>query len=239
MAATDRPWADKDYIRAYAELGKLWPVRLMRHIAIERLGATSGHRVLDLGCGPGSLLQAYNEHKLKVHPTVVGLDKDPYMLGQARTIRYGGKATFYEADLNKPANAWGLPEDTRAFDAVVAINSLYILDDPREVLRQAATWAGRRATLVVSTPKNDAQLEPIFENHLNHVRRTGGDVAAQRAWIKAAFEQANHNIRQRDDFHFPDKEQFRDWFTDTGWRLRVVRDVYAKQNWLGFARREE
>ncbi len=83
-------------------------------------------RILDLGCGPGSLALSLLESVESAQ--VVGVDYDPslLLLARERTARYGGRVTFVLADMRQPS--W-----TRAvsgtFDAVVSATALNWLSE--------------------------------------------------------------------------------------------------------------
>jgi len=89
---------------------------------LERLGAAPG-RLLDLGCGPGSLAN----RTLARFPDaeVVGLDLDPVMLELGRrTLR--DRVRWVEADLRSPD--WSDRLEPGSFDAVVSATALHWLD---------------------------------------------------------------------------------------------------------------
>lgn len=92
---------------------------------LERLGAAPG-RLLDLGCGPGSL----SDRALARFPgaQVVGLDLDPVMLELGRRT-LGDRIQWVEADLRSP----GWPDSLAGgrFDAVVSATALHWLDAER------------------------------------------------------------------------------------------------------------
>jgi len=90
-----------------------------RRLAGEFLRPFAGARVLDVGCGTGSLLD-----DLPRDVEYVGFDLNPSYIEAART-KYGGRARFYCARAGLGAN--GLEESS--FDFVVAKSLLHHLDD--------------------------------------------------------------------------------------------------------------
>lgn len=95
-------------------------------VMVQMIRATlpSVARVLDLGCGPGSLMLQL----LEAFPTaqVVGVDFDPTMLllARARLARFGERAQFVSANLREPTWSQSL---TAPFDAAVSATALHWL----------------------------------------------------------------------------------------------------------------
>ncbi len=85
--------------------------------------------ILDIGCGNDP-----QYHKL-IGGRIIGLDKS------------GTERADVEWDANK-----GLPFAKSHFDAVISINSLYYLDDPRKVLEEAARVLKKGGTLFILAP---------------------------------------------------------------------------------------
>jgi len=92
---------------------------------LERLGAAPG-RLLDLGCGPGSLADRALARFPGAH--VVGLDLDPVMLELGRRT-LGDRIQWVEADLRSPG--WPGALARGRFDAVVSATALHWLDAGR------------------------------------------------------------------------------------------------------------
>ncbi|MGW2632866.1 class I SAM-dependent methyltransferase [Streptomyces chattanoogensis] len=86
-------------------------------------------RILDLGCGTGSLalLAAEQGHR------VTGVDRSPAMIARARAKLAGRDAGFLVGDAAEP------PVGEERFDVVLVRHVLWALPDPAAVLRH---WAG-------------------------------------------------------------------------------------------------
>lgn len=86
-------------------------------------------RILDLGCGTGSLalLAAEQGHR------VTGVDRSPAMVARARAKCAGRDAGFLVGDAAEP------PVGEGRFDVVLVRHVLWALPDPAAVLRH---WAG-------------------------------------------------------------------------------------------------
>ena len=95
-----------------------------RRIVREALGAASGERILDVGCGPGFYCAELLD---EVGPSgsVVGVDSSPAMLELAAR-RCGGhdNVELHEAD------AASLPVDDESFDAAVCVQVLEYVAEP-------------------------------------------------------------------------------------------------------------
>ena len=114
-------------------------------VILDVVGEVAGgepHRVLDLGCGPGSLAARVLERFPGV--SVVALDNDPVLmlLGRRAYGDHGGRLSWVQADLRSPE--WtGAVSAFGRFDAVVSTTALHWLE--RDALR--AAYAGAVAVL--------------------------------------------------------------------------------------------
>ncbi len=100
------------------------PYRREQFDVVARLVAATGPgpRVLDLGCGPGSLGRAVHERVPHAH--VTGIDHDPLLLALASAHERAGWLTVVDADLRQP---WWTQRVTGPFDAAVAATALHWL----------------------------------------------------------------------------------------------------------------
>jgi ubiquinone/menaquinone biosynthesis C-methylase UbiE len=104
----------------------------LRVIARARLGP--GQRLLDLGCGTGTLaILAQRRHP---RATVVGVDGDPVVLGIARgKARRAGVPVRFDEGM-----AYALPYDDGSFDAVTATLMLHHLTHDQQERTLAEVW---------------------------------------------------------------------------------------------------
>jgi len=107
-----------------------------------------GHRVLDVGCGPGQFTRG-----LPGDVTVCGTDISPGMLQRARASRPAGTYRLHSYDKR-------LPPDLGLFDRVIAIGCLEFCSDLALVLgnlRAALDRGGRLlANIAERRPQSDA-----------------------------------------------------------------------------------
>lgn len=112
--------ADYDVNRLYQSYGPM-----MARLIVKTVGATQAKRILDAGCGTGSL----GTHIRAAH--LVGIDLSPEMLAKARERNVYQE--LIEGDLVAT-----MAERTDRFDIVAATGVLYHIADLRPFFRQAA-----------------------------------------------------------------------------------------------------
>lgn len=94
----------------------------------EHLRPRPGDRVLDIGCGPG--------HMINLLPAVryTGFDmSEPYI--EAARRRYGDRGRFFHASVLEPP-----PLDSGSFDLVLAMAVLHHLDDKQATAALTLAW---------------------------------------------------------------------------------------------------
>ncbi|HYI98500.1 MAG TPA: methyltransferase domain-containing protein [Thermoleophilaceae bacterium] len=129
--------------------------RTFKRLAIERARLQPGERVLDLGCGTGTL--ALMAHAAQPSAEIAGLDADPAILERARakTADAGAPIAFHEGFSNQ------LPFGDGEFDAVVSTLFFHHLSDAdkrataAEALRVLAP-AGRVVVADLGRPQDPA-----------------------------------------------------------------------------------
>ncbi|MFN8389959.1 MAG: methyltransferase domain-containing protein [Bdellovibrionota bacterium] len=160
-----------------------------------------GMRVLDVGCGPGSMTLGFAE---AVDPgDVVGVDVQPSQVAQAQALSAtrGTKNIRFEA-----ADAYELPFSDASFDAVFAYAVLWHLREPlralaeiRRVLRPGGIvgicdcdWGGR-----IHAPMTPL-LEQWYAVTIRVRQRNGGDPFSgrneRRLLLDAGFERAEASV---------------------------------------------
>lgn len=128
------PAAGKDWaLPLYDPLAKLLGIGRVRRIFLDQAALPAAHRVLDLGCGTGSLALLIK----RLHPAIqiVGLDPDPRALARARR-----KAAGAAADIRfDQGYADNLPYPDASFDRVFSSFMFHhVSPDQREnTLREA------------------------------------------------------------------------------------------------------
>ncbi len=101
--------------------------------------ASSGERLLDVGCGTGHWSAFFAEMGYRV----TGVDVAPEMVEAARTA--APECSFREAD------AHDLPFDEASFDVVASMATVEFLTDPAAALREMARCTGPGGKLLIGT----------------------------------------------------------------------------------------
>lgn len=149
----------------------------------------SGMRVLDVGCGPGSITRGLAE---RVAPAeVVGLDASADVLAIARqeaVARGIENLRFQRGD------AYALPFADDAFDVAFAHQVLQHLREPAAALREMLRVVKRDGLVAVREVDwgtvaywpPDAWIDRFIETHMKTWRRNGGEPAMGRQ-LRALF----------------------------------------------------
>lgn len=150
MALTPDYDAEPERFRLAARVTRQYLIgarSLHDHIAAKLLAAGAS-RVLDIGCGEGSLRRALPDSP---RFRFVGLDASAALLRAHPAPRLR-------------ADALRLPFRDGAFDAAVAVNMLYHLDEPRIALREARRVLAPGGTLLVSAicRTDSPELAPVW-----------------------------------------------------------------------------
>jgi SAM-dependent methyltransferase len=166
-------------------------------IIVRMVGETQDEvsQIVDLGCGPGSLMQVLLASFPRAE--VWGIDFDPTMLflARQRLARYGARAHLVLVDLRTPAWAEGLPAPV---DAVVSATALHWLV-PGELtgLYQQIGHQLRPGGILLNADHVGSDHPPIqcaWERHREHerARAAGGGAAGAEDWDEfwAAYARA-------------------------------------------------
>ena len=180
-------------------LGATLKEEKFKALLVEQAGVLAGHRVLDLGCGTGTLTILVK--KAAPAASVVGLDGDPVALALARekAARERVEIEFHEA------LAWEAPFEPASFDRVVSSLVFHHLttESKRRTLRKVREWLrpggelhvadwGRAQDLLMRLAFLPVQLLDGFETTSDSVR--GLLIPLMR---EAGFEEVAETHRER------------------------------------------
>ena len=141
-------------------------LRLIR----ETFTPLAGKRILDIGCGTGTLAQRLAEDGA----AVTGIDPGEAALAKARAAVPGAR---FEA-----ASADALPFPAASFDGAVLFNALHHVPDPASALAEAIRILAPGSLLVV--------VEPLAEGSFFEALRPIEDETAIRAAAQAAIAES-------------------------------------------------
>lgn len=190
-----------------------------------------GMRLLDVGCGPGTITLDLAD---RVAPGfTVGVDRDEGVLAEARSLLKSRALAGVEF---RTADAYALEFEDESFDVVHAHQLLQHLTDPvaaliemRRVLRPGGVLAARDGDYgaFVWAP-SDPLLDRWLELYHDVCRHNGADADAGRrllGWAQAAGFSEIHPGSSTWTFADPDSRR---WWGE-GWADRVVSSSLAEQ----------
>lgn len=167
------------------------PLRELRADAVlDALHDVAAHRVVDMGCGTGMLLQRLRADRSFTR--IVGVDVDPRSLQRAAARLHVAEASDAERERLVLLHGSAVYRDDRlrGFDAVVLMEVVEHVDPPRlPALEDAVFTFAQPATVVVTTPNRDYNalfpgLAPGALRHDDH--RFEWSRAEFCAWVDAA-----------------------------------------------------
>jgi len=188
---------------------------------LEALRLTGGDRVLDAGCGNGRITEHLSDLTGAAF-TGVDISAEAIRQARARTAAKSVRLTFEVGNLNC------LHFEPQTFDAVIAIDTLYYVDDLEETLRQltavlnhAVGQMGLFYTQWINDPADRAALQPehtslavLLKKH--HLKFTALDLTEPEAlhWHKklAALEQLKPEFEKEGNlnlYHYRHSEALR------------------------------
>src|SRR5438445_4491376 len=130
-----------------------------------------GRRVLEVGCGVGSVLALLSDREL-----LVGVDKDPEMVGHAAERFHGRDAyRFVAMDMAEPSPETMRHLAAQSFDTVVSINVLEHIPDDLAALRAMASLTGKQGHIALLVPAHPALYGPYdaVDGHVRRYTRSG------------------------------------------------------------------
>lgn len=134
----------------------------------ERLAASDGERILDLGCGTGRDMAALLASHVGVH--VIGVDASQNMLDEATcaVAPFGDRAELVRADLSRTTGEPGALSLPEPVDAVMSVAALHWIPDHALVFRTVADVLGPGGRFVADAggagniARFDAALEQVL-----------------------------------------------------------------------------
>ena len=187
-------------------------------------GLPTGARILDAGCGTGNYLVRLCEHGYQV----LGLDTAAHMLAQARRKIHGlARSASRGAQLRQSSLESALPLADRAFDCIVSINALYMIEHPQSALREFRRVLRPGGLLVLSHPCEIPPLSSIVAEHATRygvasVVLPGGAFAAL-----GLFNWVRSRNFQTQDFHCWSADEMQARLGKAGFAVKAMEPAYA------------
>jgi SAM-dependent methyltransferase len=186
MPTTDWEWDETLYSGSAAHYGAgrmAYPPDLV-DVLCTAIGLDGTGRLLDVGCGPGSLTLLIAPHV----EAAVGVDADREMILEARRRAADAKAGNIEW---RQLRAEELPADLGAFRVVTFAQSFHWMDQPvvarrvRDMLTTGGRWVHVQASTHRGVPGDEAlphphppwdRIDELVAGYLGPVRRAGRGV---------------------------------------------------------------
>jgi ubiquinone/menaquinone biosynthesis C-methylase UbiE len=143
-----------------------------RRVAVEMMGLSTGHTVLDVGCGPGNFTREFGR-AAGGEGLVVGIDASESMLSRAVQEAAADNVAYVRGD------AATLPFRDESFNAVCCFAALYLIEEPFQALDEIVRVLapGGRVALLSTTHRGllPARVTDAFVRRLSGVRIFGRD----------------------------------------------------------------
>jgi SAM-dependent methyltransferase len=145
--------------------------------------------VIDVGCGNGLYLAKLQREWPRLRP--VGVDSSPGMLARARTVSPASPVVC--------ADAAALPFPDGVATAALAIHLLYLIEDPRAVIRELCRIVSDHGTVIVATSAADdkVELEPLLSAAFCPALTPTGVVALD---VHRRFQLGSAELAMREEF---------------------------------------
>lgn len=119
--------------------------------------------VLDAGCGTGLISLSLAQNRFHV----VGYERSREMLRQAhekKKIYQLNNLNFERRDLNQKGNA-----THPFFHAILFIHSLYLLDNPKETLKEFSSWLFADGELILCNPARSITKKELLKGGIDYL----------------------------------------------------------------------
>ena len=178
----------KAYDKKAKEYDNTWDGRMtlqFRSKILEMISVKSGDKVLDMGCGNGSLIKSI---KQLADINACGIDISPEMINECKQ-RYSD-ITFSLSSGEK------LDFDDNTFDMIVTSCVLHHLDQPRNFFAEAHRILKPNGKLVVADIYFNAFLRPFFNYVFSPLYRAGDNKLIGHKKLKRFYLENGFAIKE-------------------------------------------
>ena len=158
---------------------------------LEMCDVSNGYRVLDVGCGNGSLISSIRQ---KGNIEAYGIDISPNMIDECRN-RYDG-INFDVSSGEK------LGFDDGYFDMVTICCVLHHLNDPKKFFAEARRVLKHNGVLIVSEPWQPFPAKQIVDYILSPLLRAGDNKLFSRKRLNRLFIDCGFSITDQYEKEF-------------------------------------
>jgi len=185
-------------------------------------------RVLELGAGTGNVTREL----LRRGYRVTALENNPFMLEKMAAKRLGNIG-------NLTVNMESVEQldliDQRNFDAAVAVNVVYALEDPFRCFRKVANVLTQGGVFAFSTTHSETRLEPLLTAIANELKSNGTFAAKEEHYQRVV--EINKDI-QISIARRHSREQYELWLEEAGFKINHIGSSYKDAVLVFHARKQ-
>lgn len=216
-----------------------FPYRRLLEDLSNTLEIKEGESILDVGCGPGFVIEKVVKENTGKRISVIGLDFSRGMIKHARKrCKNFSNVKLQVADLNK-----NLEFPDSSFDKVVCSNTLYALENPQGVVSEFYRVLKPEAAVIIANPKPNAGVKELLREHLRTLKKlTPFYKKVYHIFIFVLLIPVNLVViminkviiekGRRGEYHFLAKEDLQKILQEVGFKNIDISSCYADQDWL-------
>jgi SAM-dependent methyltransferase len=151
--------------------------RLLAGPFIDFVGINDGERLLDVGCGTGSL--AFTAAALHPRSEIVGIDRSEAFIDYARSRASDPRLTFEIGD------AVSLPYSDASFDKCLCLLVMQLIPDARRALAEMRRVTRPGGTVAASVwDRDNNELHTVFWDRVGEIDPAGKEARDERVFVR-------------------------------------------------------
>ena len=189
---------------------------------------SDANRILELGAGTGNVTKTLLQRDYRV----TALENNPAMLEKmcAKKLDQNGRLKI---NLESAENLEVIEENN--FDAAVAVNLAYALDDPLGCFRKVADVLKPNGMFVLSTTHSQTDLSPLLKAIESHLKAAGTFRQKEEHYRRVL--EVNRDIEYTIARRYT-REQYLEWLQQAGFRVVHEKSAYKDAVIVMHARKE-